>query len=433
MDRNTAEAFVYRSYLEAQPHLSYEGPDSGKRHPELTRSLLQSMATDKQILVTGSKGKGSTALMLSQLLQTACRVGLMTSPHIQSICERFRVDGKQISDRDFVEQMEQIAPNIQQLMDHLPRGWYVSPIGIQAALALHYFKQCQTDYNIIECGKGVRYDDVNNIPRRYAVINTIFLEHTRELGATLTDIAADKACIITRGEEAVYVASQTDEVMSVIRNRAADEGVALKCYGDDFEALNPVYTPSGMQFDVRVGTSYYRQLQVPLFGIHMARNAALALALAHDLLGEMDEVVVRRQLSAVVWPGRLEVLSRQPFVMLDACVNRESTEAVKETLKQLGMEKPALIVCIPQDKDYVGVVKAMASDVADVILTQAENRHYVFSPQQCEMLAREGVKVRWMSSLAESVAAVAGRPIVILGTTAIVPEARSLFIASRNY
>ena len=70
--------------------------------------------------------------------------------------------------------------------------------------------------------------------------------------------------------------------------------------------------------------------------------------------------------------------------------------------------------------------------MADVILTQAENRHYAFSPQQCEMLAREGVKVRWMSSLAESVAAVAGRPIVILGTTAIVPEARSLFIASRN-
>ena len=256
-----AEDFVYASYLRAATHQDYAAQDAGKRHPELTRSLLRQKSMAPCVVVTGSKGKGSVANMISRILQTNLSVGLMTSPHITDFRERFRVNDTMISEIDFCRLMAEIQQEILDIASDLPDSVCISPMGIQADLALTYFSEKHTDFNVFECGKGAKYDDVNNIRHDYAVINRIFLEHTRELGDTLTAIAEDKSHVITGEQKCVYFAEQEPEVLKVLVRRAEMLQVPYKFYGRDFQAENIRYTCSGMLFDVVIGRTSGEKLR----------------------------------------------------------------------------------------------------------------------------------------------------------------------------
>ena len=280
--RKEAEDFVYASYLRAASHQDYAAKDARKRHPELTRSLLWQKSVTPCIVVTGSKGKGSISNMISRILQTRFSVGLMTSPHITDFRERFRVNDTMISESDFCRLMTEIQPEILNIASDLPESVCISPMGIQADLALAYFSEKHTDFNVLECGKGAKYDDVNNVRHNYAVINRIFLEHTRELGDTLTAIAEDKSHVITGEQKCVYFAEQEPEVLEVLQRRAETLHIPYKIYGRDFHAENIRYTCFGMQFDVEIGDNIYADLQIPLLGEHQAKNCALALAVCVD-------------------------------------------------------------------------------------------------------------------------------------------------------
>lgn len=307
-----AEDFVYASYLRAATHQDYAAKDAGKRHPELTRSLLRQKSISPCVVVTGSKGKGSVANMISRILQTNLCVGLMTSPHITDFRERFRVNDTMIREADFCRLMTEIRPEILDIASDLPESVCISPMGIQADLALTYFSEKHTAFNVFECGKGAKYDDVNNIRHDYAVINRIFLEHTRELGDTLAAIAEDKSHVITGEQKCVYFAEQEPEVLEVLVRRAKAMQVPYKIYGRDFQAENIRYTYSGMLFDVVIGDNIYPDLQIPLLGEHQAKNCALALAVCMDVMADLcresDTLYIfsdtmchqiRRQLSAI--------------------------------------------------------------------------------------------------------------------------------------
>ena len=431
-----AEDFVYASYLRASAHQDYAAKDAGKRHPELTRSLLLQKSGTPCVIVTGSKGKGSVANMVSQILQTKFSVGLMTSPHITDFRERFRVNDTMIDEADFCRLMEEIRPEILAIASDLPETVCVSPMGIQADLALTYFSEKGTDFNILECGKGAKYDDVNNVRHEYAVINRIFLEHTRELGDTLTAIAEDKSHVITGEQKSVYLAEQEPEVLEVLLHRAETLQVPCKIYGRDFHAENIRYTCSGMQFDVVVGDSVYPDLQIPLMGEHQAKNCALALALCVDVLSDLcrESVkfslpAVRENLSLLHWPGRMEVLRSDPFILLDACINSASCENVREVLQHLGIRDCTIIVGIPEDKDFVGVARSMKDMANRIILTRSGNPHYHFSQNQQETLVGESIGAEWTDSV-EQALTLAGSfsdPIVILGTTSVISEVEQIF------
>lgn len=437
-----AEDFIYASYLRAATHQDYAARDAGKRHPELTRSLLRQKSITPCVVVTGSKGKGSVANMISRILQTNLCIGLMTSPHITDFRERFRVNDTMISETDFCRLMAQIQPEILDIASDLPDSVCISPMGIQADLALTYFSEKHTDFNVFECGKGAKYDDVNNIRHDYAVINRIFLEHTRELGDTLTAIAEDKSHVITGEQKCVYFAEQKHEVQEVLIRRAEAMQVPYKIYGRDFQAENIRYTCSGMLFDVVIGDNIYPDLQIPLLGEHQAKNCALALAVCMyvmaDLCRESDTLYIfsepmcnqiRRQLSAIHHPGRMEILSSDPFILLDACIHSASCENVKEVLRHLGISNCTVIVGIPEDKDYVGVVRSMKDVAARIILTRSGNPHYHFSPKQQESLAEEGIGTIWTDSVKQALTLTSScpDPIVILGTTSVISEVERIF------
>lgn len=432
MNRKEAEDFIYKSYMKAEKNINYSSKDCYKRHPELTRELIQQRSCAPAVLVTGSKGKGSVASMISQILSAKIKTGLMTSPHISSFCERFKVNGVDISDEDFAKHVSVLEKEIETIEAKIPENVYISPMGIQTLVALDYFKSQNTEANVFECGKGAKYDDVNNVVHQYSVINKIFLEHTRELGSTLAEIAEDKAHIITEHQKRVYIAEQDREVRDILLKRAESLGVLVKEYGKDFWAENIRFSKTGMLFDVVINSSKYTDILVPLMGEHQAENATLALAFCYDYFeGQgiaFDIDMIRDRLSQMQWPGRMEVISQSPFIMLDACINRESCKAVKEVLENLDIKDVTTIVGIPDDKDYAGVVKEMANTSSNIMLTKSSNPHYVFTDQQVSVLASEGIETIQTGSVEEALYRTKEKSnnIVILGTTSVVADVKKL-------
>lgn len=433
MNRKEAEDFVYKSYLKAEKHQDYKVKDSEKRRPDLTRDIIRSKAGTPAVVVTGSKGKGSVSNMISQILQTVYKVGLMTSPHLVDFCERFKINGINICDEDFANYMTLIKPELDKIDCSIPENVCVSPMGIQADLALTYFNANHTDFNVIECGKGAKYDDVNNIKHDYAVINSIFLEHTRELGETVEAIAGDKSYVINGEQKCVYVAEQKPSVIKVIEDRATEFGIPLKIYGRDFKAENIRYTSSGMIFDVVIGDVIFNDISVPLMGEHQAKNCALAMALSLDVLGKLNTDAVKKKLAEIDWPGRMEVISTEPFIMLDACINSASCVNVKDVMKHLNIDKATVIIGIPNDKDYAGVIREMNSVAENIILTKSQNLHYIFTDEQSERMSKEGIATVWADSIPEALikAKATGKNIVILGTTSVISEVKGLQLNHR--
>lgn len=429
MTKQQAEDFVYKSYLKASKYQSYHTKDSEKRRNDLTFDLLYEKSKTPCTVITGSKGKGSVANMISQILQSEYTVGLMTSPHIVDFCERFQVNSVKISDEDFIKNISLIQDEIDTLDSSIPKNVCISPMGIQAYLALNYFESCNTGFNIFECGKGAKFDDINNIKHDYAVINSIFLEHTRELGETLEEIVEDKSHVITGEQRCVYVAEQTPKVLEIIQNRANHLNVPLKIYGTDFYADNIQYTNEGMLFDIIIEGQVYPNILIPLLGEHQAKNCALAFALCRDILNNLDLNRIKNNLSKINWPGRMEVISNEPFTLLDACINSTACDNVIKVLDYLNLDFATIIVGIPDDKDYQGVVKAMEKKSSSIILTKSQNPHYIFTRNQQYELQKMGLKTFWTESVPEALylAKEKNDPIVILGTTSVIAEVKKLY------
>lgn len=428
MNRIQAEDYIYASYLRAERFQTYESKDSQKRNPNLTKAIIDSLNCTPCVLVTGSKGKGSVANMISQILQSRHRVGLMTSPHIEAFNERFRVNNVPISDADFVRTVEALKEPFDQIESTLPRNVCISPMGIQAAIGLLFFANEHTSYNVFELGKGAKYDDVNNIDSLYSVINTVFLEHTRELGETVEKIAEDKSHVIKTNQLGTFIAEQEPEVLRIVKERAEKQGVPISIYGRDFRADNIRYTNKGMLFDVIIKDELFSDILVPLLGEHQAKNCALALALCHTILPDWDILDIKKRLAQLEWPGRMEIISRSPLVLLDACINKSSTENIKQVLAHLGIEKCVFIVGIPDDKDYEGVVCSVQGLSAATILTKSQNPHYRFTDIQEKRLREKGITTIESNSVEEaiSIAKKFNIPVAILGTTSIISDVKRM-------
>lgn len=424
MNKQEAENYIYASYLKAQPHQSYEALDAKKRNPEFSREIIQNLCVAPCVVVTGSKGKGSVSSMISQVLQTKMKVGLMTSPHILDFCERIKVNGQDISDEAFVFHMQELKPQFDQVESTLKINECISPMGLQTAVALRYFAMSDTQINILECGKGARYDDVNNTIHQYALINTIFLEHTRELGQSLEAIAENKASVITGQQRCVYVGEQQPEVLAVIERVARERHVSLKRYGKDFYAVNIRYTKTGMMFDVVLDRGVFMNVELPLLGEHQAKNCALALALCMDVLTEIDEEDMKAMLRKIKWPGRMEIMSTDPWIMFDTCIHRESCDNVIKVLKQMGQTNCTAIVGIPDDKDYIGVTQCIQEIASTIILTKSSNPHYKFSSEQQQSLLNIGIKTEYAANIMQAIqqAKQYAKSIVILGTTSLLSD-----------
>lgn len=327
----------------------------------------------RSVHVAGTNGKGSTSAFLAQILQAeGLSVGLYTSPYIEAFTNRMAINGRDISEQELVELVKQVKWAV----DELAASEVGQPTEFEVvtALAFTYFAKVAPDWVVVEVGLGGRLDATNVITPTVSVITNIALDHTDVLGATIAAIAGEKAGIIKPGV-AVVTGAEKDEALAVFRQVAAERQCQLYALDHDFTQEVTAASLAGVTFNYQSPWHRLSDLQVHLLGRHQARNASLAIAARELMPMPFNEDAVRTGLKKTSWPGRLEVFSQQPLVMVDGAHNPDGVLALRSALLELlGERKLRLVIGILGDKaveEIIGVIVPLAK--AGVIVTTPNN------------------------------------------------------------
>jgi dihydrofolate synthase / folylpolyglutamate synthase len=323
------------------------------------------------IHVAGTKGKGSTAALIASSLRAAgYRVGFYTSPHLQEYTERIQVDGREIEPAALAEMVETVKP----FVDQIER---LTTFEITTAVAFLYFAKLNVNAAVIEVGLGGRLDATNLVDPLVSVITSLSLDHTAVLGDTLAKIAYEKGGIIKPGKP-VVLSPQPEEGRRVIEEIAAERGCPLVEVGREYQFAAGPHALDGQAFRVwpsTAGAADAEEFSMPLLGLHQVENgatayAALQVARQHGL--QIDSQHIRRGFAEVVWPGRFELLRRDPPLIVDSAHNRDSALRLRQTLDDYLPGQPVLLLFgASEDKDVEGILSELAPRISRVIVTQS--------------------------------------------------------------
>ncbi len=335
----------------------------------LARALGSPHLSFPCVHVAGTNGKGSTSAMLaSSLTEAGYKTGLYTSPHLIKFNERIRLDGKPISDKDLADATVKVKRAMEKsgLPSHHPTFFEFA-----TAAAFLHFAAKKTDIAVIETGMGGRWDATNIVRPLVSIITNVELDHTETLGPTLEKIAFEKAGIIKRGAP-VVTAEEKQEALAPVIKAAKEKGTPLYRLGRDFEAR----VRARDCFDYRGISCCLKGLETGLLGAHQVKNAACALA-AIEMLREkgwdIPDAAVRRGLKKVRWPGRVQVLRKNPLVIVDAAHNPAGAATLKTALQGFKFKKLILALGILADKDVLGILGELAPVAHTLILTAPQN------------------------------------------------------------
>ncbi len=312
--------------------------------------------------IAGTNGKGSTAAILHAILSAAgYQVGLFTSPHLIDFCERIRIGRRWVSPPEVVDTVAAIKSDLK------PTGLRLTPFEMMTVLAFRLFARAGVDIAIVEVGLGGRLDATNVLTPLVSIITSIGLDHQQYLGSTLADIAREKGGIIKPGVPVVL--GQLDrESRDVLDRRARDQGSATLAYGQDFTLEKDAagrYCYGGKRHQ-------YDALQLALNGKFQAHNAALALASLEYLQDAFPVTAtqIRVGLRSVHWPGRLDIVSTQPLVILDGAHNIQALHALLAELPDLAPNRrPVFLFGVMRDKAWRPMVAALEQVAAEVVVT----------------------------------------------------------------
>jgi dihydrofolate synthase / folylpolyglutamate synthase len=431
-----AENLIYQSFLRAQPHIQSK-KDEKVRKPQHTRHLLDLLgspdAGQKFVLVTGSKGKGSTSMFLASLLQHhGFKVGLFTSPHLVKFNERIRLNGKPISDHDFIRFSNKIRKDFETIEKNLSPSEYQGPIGIALTIAALYFKENNTDINIIECGRGGKFDDTNVLKNEWAVITSLMEEHITQLGPSIFDIVKHKLGISKEMTKFVTIGKQEPFIKEYISQKLKDFAGNINYYEDDYFAEHIHMGMTGTLFSVKTKRQDYKSIHLPLLGAFQAFNAAAAINTCESILNQpLNEKSIHTCFRTIEWPGRCEILSQNPTVIVDGAINKESALYVKEVIQIFGNKKITSIVGIPQDKDYKGVIHTVSAFSNKLIITKPDISHLSFPADAFPYAKTVHTNVLETEWLAEAITISESDGdtdiILIIGTQTLIGNAKRLY------
>ena len=346
--------------------------------------------------ITGSKGKGSTALHTEALLAAAgMRTGTFTSPHLEHWTERIRIDGASVDQSRFVTALERVRPAIEDLREADPDS---APAFFDALVACAFssFATASVDVAIVEAGIGARLDPTRVCRAVATCITGVELEHADRLGPAITDIAREKAAIARPGT-ALVVGRVPDAARRVIEQHASRIGASIRRLGREIEIRSDTARmPPGSAHGVpRAGIAGRtsrplacsgagrtevclagRTIPVTLRqpGRRMLENAALALGLANEIgaLGRLDDATAGTALGATVLPGRMEVLRENPTVIVDGAHTRDSVDALLETLEARRGKPLVAVVSVTRGKDSVAILSRLVRRADAVFATAAD-------------------------------------------------------------
>ncbi|HEY5626729.1 MAG TPA: folylpolyglutamate synthase/dihydrofolate synthase family protein [Nitrospira sp.] len=316
--------------------------------------------------IAGTNGKGSTAVMTAAILQAAgYRVGLYTSPHLVEFRERIKVNGAMIAESDAARLTELVKESCD---SSLTPTFFEST----TAMAFLHFAESQVDIAVLEVGLGGRFDATNVVTPLACAITTIALDHQEYLGTTLRSVAFEKAGII-KPNVPVVVGRVPEEAFQTIQQVAMDRAAPITRLGRDFQTVG-----SGPERFSYIGSQgRYDAVHCELAGIHQLDNAACALALLEAASSSgcaVTEQPVRNGLQNVRWEGRIEVVERQPLMVLDGAHNPAAAQVLADYLRTFRLthsgSRVILVLGMMRDKDHRGFVEPLTELVDDVVLTE---------------------------------------------------------------
>ncbi len=361
------------------------------------RALLARLGNPQDRLriihVAGTKGKGSTSAMLAAVLrQAGYRTGLFTSPHLCRVEERFQVDGSSIT----ADELTMLLNEVHQAVAGAPHPAITFFEAATAVGFLHFVRR-RVDAAIVEVGLGGRFDSTNVCRPVVTVITSISLDHTRQLGDHIAAIAREKAGIIKPGRPTLSGATAPD-ARPVIEQVCRERGSALRQLGVDFhyEYKSGRIREQEERRPLMRATTRERVwpwMELSLYGEHQADNAALVVACVEVLRAEgwkIADAAVSGGLAGTVWPGRMEVLGRRPFVVLDCAHNPASAEALVRTLlATFPVCRRLLVFAGSSDKDLAGMFGVLAPHFAHTFLTPYLGSGSQHTPRAaCRVVAR---------------------------------------------
>ncbi len=341
------------------------------RMEDLLRRLGRPQDRFRCVHIAGTKGKGSTSAMVEAVLRAAgYRTGLYTSPHLHTFRERIRLNGALITKREVVALLDDLRP----AFDATPG---INTFEIMTALAFSFFARQGVAWAVIETGLGGRLDPTNVVMPEVAGITSISFDHMDLLGPTLALIASEKAGIIKPGVPAVS-APQAPEALAVIEEACATAGASLTLVGRDWTVTGQSASLSGQTLDLcrnhRVGNQLtcdarLSDLRIGLIGEHQLENTAVAVAMLSELHGRgatISDEALRRGLANTRWPGRFEVLARQPYLIADCAHNDGSAQRLRSTLAHFfprtGGRRSALVFGASADKDIATILRILLAE-----------------------------------------------------------------------
>lgn len=367
-----------------------------------TRELLGKLGNPEKQLkfihIAGTNGKGSCAAMLSSILEEAgYHVGLYTSPFINRFNERMQIDHQCVPDDELAELTEYIRPFADGMED--------SPTEFEliTALAMVYFARHKCDIVVLEVGMGGELDSTNiiDVPEA-AVIMAMGLDHVKELGPTMADIARAKAGIIKEGGD-VVIYGGNPEADPVFEEVCAQR--SAKLHKADFSAILP--GPFGLD-----GQSFsygaWKDLQIPLVGVYQMRNAAVVLETVQVLRGKgwhISDAAVASGLKNTRWPARFEVLRRDPVFIVDGGHNPHGIRATAESLQRLFPGKKFTFVTgVMADKDVESILGLIVPLADQFFTVRPDNPRAMSAEELADRIRAMGAKATPCESVAAGVA-----------------------------
>jgi dihydrofolate synthase/folylpolyglutamate synthase len=397
-----------------------------RRVDELLSTLSDPHEKAGSVHITGTNGKGSVAIMIAYALTAAgYPTGLYTSPHLHSWRERIRVDGEMISEAELAKLVTELKPYVEEVNKRATYG-ELTTFEFLTGMAFAYFGKRGVKFQVLEVGMGGKFDATSVITPLVAVITTIGLDHTDVLGDTIAQIAAEKCGIIKTGSN-VVIAPQPPEAEKVIKNTCAERGAKLIKVGEDVKLRSLSSDLDGQRFEVSGRKGSY-ELFIPILGEHQLVNAATAVAALEVLIERGFNIPAKSMahgLAKIEWPGRFQVLRRNPPLVVDGAHNIDAARSLKKALKQyFEFEKAILVMGASDDKNIKGVIAELAPIFDRVIVTRSRHPRAMAPAPLAAEFARHGIKAR----IADDVPAALSTALSLAGNKDLVCLAGSLFI-----
>lgn len=324
------------------------------------------------VLVAGTNGKGSVSAMLAQILILHdFRVGLFTSPHLVRVEERIQIGNKLIPPRSFCRWLTILRERIEQLIASKKLLSPPTYFELLTCLAFLYFEEQKVDMAVLEVGMGGRFDATNVVEPSVSVITTISGEHKKFLGETLSQIAFEKAGIVKRGIP-VVCGVEEGEAHETIKKRAEELKAPFHAVFAGKKSFITQKTDKVYSFVYRKGKKDY-SFTPSLHGEHQGKNAAVAIAASEQLSKAWKRLEKKKIVSGVEktkWEGRLEIVSRNPLVILDGAHNEEGVRALKKYFEDFPSSPLILVFAIMRDKEIAKITDILFPWAKKIILTR---------------------------------------------------------------